>query len=336
MTTALAPPPLAQALAERTLARAGDPALEAWVGRLVSAAGDSLVGLVFFGSRRTGAARVDAWSAYDVFVIVSSYRPFYAALRRAGLMHRPAWLMALASRVLPPTQISLRFEPSGVRVKGSVIDAHTFVRETGPERRDHFCSGRLFQPTLLLYARDPDARAMVLSALASALRETWGWARPWLPPRFDAAGYGRAALGISMRWELRPEPKGRADQLWEAQRALQTPVLEALLRELAAGGELGAVASQPGAWSAARAATTLERLRRASYFRLSIARATARWLKHVLSFEGWLEYIVQKVSRHSGQEIQLSERERRFPLIFLWGRVFRHLASTRHGERKSG
>jgi len=132
MSTALAVPKLAEAVAERTLARPRDAALEAAVGQLVAAAGESLVGLVFFGSRRTGAARVDAWSAYDLFMVVSAYRPFYAALRRAGFVHRPAWLMAFVSRILPPTQLSLRFDPPGLHVKGSVIDARAFVRATGP------------------------------------------------------------------------------------------------------------------------------------------------------------------------------------------------------------
>jgi hypothetical protein len=334
MSTALALPKLAQAVAERTLARPGDAALEASVDRLVTAAGESLVGLVFFGSRRTGAARVDTWSAYDLFVVVSAYRPFYAALRQAGLVHRPAWLMALVSRILPPTQLSLRFDPPGVHVKGSVIDERAFVRETSARRHDHFCIGRLFQPTLLLHARDASARETVLAALVSALRETWGWVRPWLPPQFDAAGYGRAALATSMRWELRPEPKGRADQLWEAQRALQLPVLEALLTELAAQGELAPAAGRQGTWSVVRQPTALERFRRSSYFRLSIVRATVRWLKHMVSFEGWLEYIVQKASRHSGQAIELTERERRFPLLFIWGRVYRHLNSARKGKKK--
>lgn len=335
MSTALAPPKLAEAVAERTLARPGDAALEAAVGRLVAASGESLVGLVFFGSRRTGAARVDAWSAYDLFMVVSAYRPFYVALRKAGLVHRPAWLMAFVSRILPPTQLSLRFDPPGLHVKGSVIDERAFVRETGEGRRDHFCIGRLFQPALLLHARDVAARETILAALVTALRETWGWVRPWLPPQVDAEGYGRAALSTSMRWELRPEPKGRAEQLWQAQRALQTPVLEALLTELGGEGELAPVAGRPGIWSVVRQATDLERFRRASYFRLSIVRATVRWLKHMVSFEGWLEYIVQKASRHSGQSIELSERERRFPLLFLWGRVYRHLAAARKGGRKN-
>ncbi len=336
MTPALTTEPLAQALAGRTLAPTGDARLDAAVEALAAAAGDTLVGLVFFGSRRTGAARVDAWSAYDLFVVVSAYRPFYAALRSAGLVRRQPWLLALASRLLPPTQVSLRFPAQGVHVKGSVIDERAFARETGARRHDHFCIGRLFQPTLLLRARDAGARERLLAGLVCALRETWGWARPWLPAAFDAEGYGRSALATSMRWEVRPEPPGRAEQLWQAQRSLQLPVLQTLLGELAAAGAIVGAPTMPGLWSAARPVTAVERLRRSAYFRLSILRATVRWLKHMVSFEGWLDYIVQKASRHSGQEIRLSERERRYPLVFLWGRVFRHIAQARKGERKSG
>jgi hypothetical protein len=134
---------------------------------------------------------------------------------------------------------------------------------------------------------------------------------------------------------VRPEPPGRAAQLGAAQRELQTPVIEALLGELAAEGELAAVAGAPGTWSARRPVGWLERLRRKLYFRRSMARATVRWVKHVLSFEGWLDYIVQKASRHGGEELPLSERERRYPLLLLWGRVFRYLAKARKTARRN-
>ena len=334
MNTALAAPPLARAVCERTLTPSDDPALDAAAGRLVAAAGESLTGLLFFGSRRTGAARADAWSAHDLFVVVERYRPFYAALAAAGLTGKPPWLLALVSRVLPPTQCSLRFAAEGVHVKASVIEARALVRETGPGRHDHFCIGRLFQPMRLLHASGDAARETILACLVSAVRETWGWARPWLPAEFDAAGYGQSALQTSMRWEVRPEPPGRAAQLWAAQRELQTPALEALLAELAAAGELVATPTASAAWSARRPTGRLERLQRTFYFRRSMARATVRWVKHVVSFEGWLDYIVQKASRHGGEELPLSERERRFPLLLLWGRVFRYLASSRKGARK--
>ncbi len=313
------------AVAERALSPSDDPALDGAVDRLRAAAGEALVGLVFFGSRRTGAARANTWSAYDVFVLVDAYRPFYEAIRRAGLTGKRPGLVAPVSRWLPPTQLSLRFEPGDVHVKASVIRYDTFRRETSAHRHDHFCIGRLFQPTRILHSRDRDARGLLLEGLVSSHRETWRWSRPWLPARFDAKAYGQSALRTSMRWEVRPEPAGRAHALWQAQESEQVPVFEALLQELAARGDLVPVPGHPGSFAPVRPVGALERFRLELYFRRSIVRATARWLKHVVTFEGWLDYIVRKASRHGGEPIVLTERERRWPWIFLWGRVFRYL-----------
>lgn len=324
---------LARAVAERALSPSGDPALDAAVRRLAAAAAGSLIGLVFFGSRRTGAASADAWSAYDLFVVVEAYRPFYDGLSQAGLTAKRPALVALVSRWLPPTQYSMRFTGEGVHVKAAVVRYDTYRRETSARRRDHFCIGRLCQPTRILHFRDEDARRHLLEGLVSAHRETWRWSRPWLPPSFDASAYGLSALRTSMRWEVRPEPAGRADALWQAQEDVQVPVFDALLNELAERGEVAPVSGRPGTFAPTRLVGRGERLRLEGYFRLSMARATARWLKHTATFEGWLEYIVRKASRHTGEAIELTERERRWPLVFLWGRVFRYLRTrTRKGS----
>jgi hypothetical protein len=317
--------PLARAVAEEALSPSDDPALDAAVRRLAGATEPALVGLVFFGSLRTGAARANAFSAYDLFVVVEDYRGFYAALSRAGLTGKRPALMALVSGWLPPTQCSLRFEDLGIHVKATVLRYDTYRRETSRHRHDHFCIGRLCQPTRILHWRDQDARGHLLEGLVSAHRETWRWSRPWLPPTFDARAYGLSALRTSMRWEVRPEPAGRADALWEAQEGLQVPVFEELLGELAEGGEVVAVPGEPGRFAPTRPVGRAERARLQAYFRRSIARSTARWLKHVVTFEGWLDYIARKASRHGGEPIELTERERRWPLVFLWGRVFRYL-----------
>jgi hypothetical protein len=317
--------PLARAVAERALSPSDDPALDGAVRRLAAAAGDTLVGVVFFGSRRTGASLVNAFSAYDLFVVVEGYRAFYESLRRAGLTGKRPRLMALVSDWLPPTQCSLRFEAEGVHGKASVIRGDTWRRETSRRRRDHFCIGRLCQPTRVLHSRDEDARRLLLEGLVSAHRETWRWSRPWLPRTFDADSYGRSALRTSMGWEVRPEPSGRTEALWEAQRSLQIPVFEALLRELEDAGELAPASGRPGTFAPRRPVGRAERVRLGHYFRWSMARATARWVKHVVTFEGWLDYIVRKASRHTGAAIELADRERRWPWIFLWGRLFRYL-----------
>ena len=48
-----------------------------------------------------------------------------------------------------------------------------------------------------------------------------------------------------------------------------------------------------------------------------------------MTFDGWLDYIIRKAERHSGETIVLTPLERRFPLVLLWPRLFRFLARQR-------
>jgi hypothetical protein len=212
-----------------------------------------------------------------------------------------------------------------------VITLAAFLRETSPSRRDHFCIGRLFQPSRILHQADPDTGKRMLLALVSAHAETYGWVRPWLPDRFDAEAYCRTALRVSLKREIRPEPRGRAEALWAAQREEQEPVYARLLEELCARGELRR--EEGATYAVARRVTAGERLRLECYFAWSLLRATARWLKHMATFEGWLDYILRKAARHTGEEIVLTSRERRLPLVFLWPRLFRYL---REKDRPGG
>ena len=49
----------------------------------------------------------------------------------------------------------------------------------------------------------------------------------------------------------------------------------------------------------------------------------ARWLKALATFEGGLDYAIWKLERHSGVKVTLSERQRRWPWLYLWGELFR-------------
>jgi hypothetical protein len=291
-------------------------------------AGGEVDACVFFGSRKTRPSP-DPWSAHDLFVVVRSYRAFYAALRGAGVVRRSPVLYTLLNRLMPPNQVFLWPEIGGQRLhaKCAVISAGDLRRETSPARLDHFCVARLFQPVEVAYARDEPARAAAIDAILGAHRATFDWVAPSLPGEFGAEEYGRTLLRVSMASEIRPEPPGRADQLFEAQREYHREVQQILLDELADSGRLERVGA-----GRFRLRTPLSRRRRIAvrtYFAWSKLRATARWAKYVVTVEGWLDYIVHKAERHTGQPQDLSERERRLPLLLLWPRVVRYLRGRR-------
>jgi hypothetical protein len=80
----------------------------------------------------------------------------------------------------------------------------------------------------------------------------------------------------------------------------------------------------PGFW--VRAAT-------AGYFARSKTRATLRWGKHIATFEDWPFYIVRKLERRAGLRVEVTEREKRWPFVFLWPKLFavlRELRRIRH------
>ena len=293
---------------------------------LADLVGDALDGVIFFGSRKSGTP-TDEYSAYDLFVVTCrGYLPLYRRLHSAGLIRRSPIVSALLNAVMPPNQISLKLPTARhgtIHAKCSVISRSALERETSPSRHDHFCAGRLFQPAEIAYARDARARSAMLGVLDSARRLTLSWGRPCLPASFDVETYCQSLLRFSLGQEIRPEPMGRADQLFASQRRLLLEPYAALLAELADSGDLSRVGD--GRYALARRTGGAEAARHTLFFRWSKVRATARWAKYIVTYEGWLDYIIRKVRRHSGLQIALVDHQRRWPVVFLWPELLRYL-----------
>lgn len=314
---------LREAIRSRVLPRNPQAEARAVARSVLESGGDSVLALVFFGSRKSQASP-DPWSAYDFFVVTRNYRDFYRSLKAAGSFRRSRRVAAALNAILPPNQVSVRVgggeEP--VLAKCAVISLTTLLRETSERRRDHFCAGRLFQPTEVLYTRDEATAERVLDALVGAHVLTLSWVRPWLPSAFDVEIYCRTLLRVSLSHEIRPEPEGRSEALWEAQRRYLTEVYSIVLSDLAQAGELQRSGDN---YALARPVTLTEKVRIEAYFGRSLIRATERWFKYMVTFDDWLEYIVRKARRHTGQQIVLTPREKRLPIVFLWPRVIRYL-----------
>jgi len=264
-------------------------------------------------------------SAYDLMLVCDRPGAFYQAMRKAGFLHRSPGLLSLVDGLLSPTQV--RLTVGGGLVKASVLSLSALRRATSSARKDQFVAGRLFQDVHVVWARGPESILQVEDAIASARRVTLDWVAPDLPDRFTSADYVRQLFRTSFRFEVRPETAGRADALYAAQAPRLVPMFESVLRTLAAEGLLQARGAD--AFSLPRPPTRGQALGRRLYLEWSRVRATARWPKHAVTFDGWLDYIIRKAERHSGETIVLTPLERRFPLVLLWPRLFRFLARQR-------
>ncbi len=298
---------------------------------LAAAFGPACVALVHYGShaQRSNAAPE---SAYDFFVIVTDYEPAYEALARSHGLPRTPRTAARLNRVLPPNIIAVRardMTPPAV-AKCAVLSLADLAHAVSAGANDHFIQGRLFQHVQLAWSRDRESRAAVLDALASCRARTCEWGRPYLPDTFDAAGYLRALLTRSFAAEIRPEDEDRIETLTGAQRASLAPVYDALLHQLAARK---VIVREGDVYHPASPAPAPLRRRWERYFARSKRRATLRWAKYVILYDGWVDYIAAKVERRSGVRVALTSRERRWPLLFLWPRVLRYLRARPQRRR---
>jgi hypothetical protein len=311
-----------EAIFSRSVPRDRSPVVAAAVSAIVNQGGPTVRAILFFGSRKSQAGP-DSHSPWDFMVLVDDYRDFYLSLEKAGALHRSPALLWRLNRILPPSVIALRGEMAGLNLKCPVFSMRDFARQTSISRHDHFLLGRLFQPVEIVYANGVAAMDDVVDGLVRASLLTFAWGRSWLHGRFDAATYCKTLLRISYGAEIRPEPSSRIMTVWQAQGESQLPVYSKLLAGLRLLGELDE--PEPGIYSLLQPVTWGKRVRNLCYFRWSLVRSTMRWWKHVITFQGWLDFIVYKARRHSGQNIVLTPRERRFPLILLWPRVIRYL-----------
>ncbi len=298
-------------------------------GFLAGAFGPSTVAVIHYGSH---AQRPDApaESARDFFVVLDDYAAGYASLSAALDTRFRARTASLLNRLLPPNVLSVTPPGGAMQAKCAVLSLGSLRRGCSIRAPDQFVRGRLFQQVQMAWTRDPAGREAVEDALLEARRGTFEWVRPFLPPRFDARQYCLTLLRVSYASEIRPEGHERLHVLFEDQRDTLLPAYEALLGDLAARGRLS---REPDGYRDPAPPGWLARTGRRLWFARSKLRATLRWGKYVALYDDWLDYVVSKVERRSGVRIELTPRERRWPLLFLWPRAIRFLL-TRPQRRR--
>lgn len=296
---------------------------------LVGAGSGTVLAVLIYGSHlhRTNP---DRHSALDLIVIVSEYRRFYTGLKAAGALNRPVGLMSTMANVLPPNVIAYTVGGNDDHLgKCLIVSKAHLSRALGPRPRDHFLLGRLIQRVGIVWAASEGDRVWVEEALGVARSRVLTWMAPYLTEPVDAEELGRRMLEVCYRGELRPEATNRSDQIFDAQAEHFRDTLAPVLVAAAAAGEM---VEEDGRYRLATPVGASERRRWRWHFARSRIRSTTRWLKHTVTFDNWLPYVVRKAERHTGTTIELTGLEQRWPLLFLWPRAIRLLRS-RSSER---
>jgi hypothetical protein len=298
---------------------------------LEEACGRNIVGVIFFGSRLVGTSPGEG-SAADLFVVVENYLLFYESIGSRLPAARHAGIIAALNRVLPPNIIYLN-DPGGLRAgaKCFIVSESDLALGLSADSQDHFFRGRLAQRVHIVYARSEKDRRAMETRIDAARHLTLSWVPMYLDGPFSVLDYCRRMMEVSYAAEIRPEARSRVREVIDAQvtffRLVYARVLQSGVRDgrLVLEGDLFRLAKKPG-WR--------ERWRIAHFFRRSKSRATMRWFKYMLTFDDWLDYIVRKIERRSGERVELTRSERQFPVILLWPKAFRIIRAIRASDRR--
>ncbi len=301
--------PAAQALLDRLEATLSAPLAPEIVAIGARLRAPDVAAILFYGSCLFSETRAG-----------SSFPDFYLLTDDAFGYHRSP-LHAALSLVLPPNIYYRSFPgPEGtLRCKLCVLTLRSFLEETSPAARDLHHLGRFSKRFAIVHARDPATHRELARAALSAILTLLPHSLALLGERFELEELVLTQLGLSYLGEQRVAEPDKVHRLFLAAREHYLAVYaEALALHARSRGRLEELG--PGRYRQPRP-TRGERLRTEAFVRRSRVRGVLRWPKYVLTVEGWVDYILEKLERHHGIRLELSERERRHPLIFGWPRL---------------
>jgi hypothetical protein len=279
---------------------------------------DAILPQIFAPGRGRVAAVVHYGSCLTRTDAADSEPDFYVIVDRLRDWHE-GQLPVLLNLVLPPSIYHPTFQVGGKprTTKLCVVAGWQLRRETSAAASDLYHLGRFSKPMGLIYARDATARRLVIEAQASAVELLTPLALTQLGPRFTLEAFLLALLGLSYMSEQRITEPTKIQRLLEQHGEYLFELGRCSLTLAMAGrsdlGEDDAGYHQvPSAADAARLERLLVRSRR---------RAFARWPKHIVTFDGWLDYLLAKLERNSGIRLDLTPAQRRHPVLLAWPRM---------------
>lgn len=275
------------------------PAAQAFAEDLKRRYGATTAAVIFYGSCLRH--NTDEGLILDFYVIVDSMR---------AALNNPA--SAAFAHLLPPNVYyhEIPFENRTVRAKVAVMSAAKFLRGTGPEAFTSALWARFAQPAVVLYARNPEIERRVVGALAAAVTTTAVRSAALFKAPFTARDLWIRAFKETYAAELRPEGAGKSIELIDR----DLPRYEAVTAALFEGkADADGVVRYPavGDERTQDKAVATWRLRRLCGKSLN----AARLIKAAFTFNGGLDYAVAKIERHSGVKVELTEKQRRSPLL---------------------
>lgn len=259
--------------------------------------------MIYYGSSLR--AMNDPAKMLDFYVLVDSYRKTHRSRIRR-----------LLNALIPPAVYYLENENSDGSVsncKYSIISLDAFENKSGDKALLSQIWGRFSQPCVLLFPKDDDVRKRVQSARINAIEYMAGQTIPLVDGNASATHFWAKGFMESYKTELRPESSSsRSEEIVNRYLDRYNAIAVQLFGPANKGGEY----TIPNVSDAERRACK----RKWAWRRFVGKPATAiRVLNSAFTFDGGLDYVLHKLKSHSGETIEVSESQRRHPI--LWSPV---------------
>lgn len=275
--------------------------------------GDSLAGIIFYGSVLHGLAdKEDA--LHDLLVVVTNYTDAFPKLGQR-----------FANWILPPNVFYLEAQEQDAeyRCKYAVVSMDDFDRYTRSSCRQVYFWGRYCQPTALMFTKDEAHQERLTQIRAQAMATFATKTLALRNATFSISEFWIGGLSACYGCELRPEDRNRAAKIVEmSPEYYRTMALLAL-------SNIGAPCIDPTVEDASFENPMRGWKKR--FVRLGWKRRRfegkllnlLRLMKAVFTFDGGVSYALWKIRRHSGVVVEVSERVHKHPLIFGWPTFWR-------------
>lgn len=289
------------------------PGVRSLCEEILARHGSAVQAILFYGSclRRNDESE----GIVDLYVLLDRYRSGYHNLA-----------LALANKALPPNVFYLELPSPGglLRAKYAVISLRDFERGTSRRWFHSYLWARFAQPAVMAYARNDRTAADVRHALAQAVLTFIGRVLPRISEQFTARDLWQQGLTLSYRTELRSERVDKLIHLYEAWEQYYDRATRAALGAVPVQVEVVPGTAPPRYEAAISApARFLSRLVWAIRSLQGKGLSVLRLAKGLFTFQGGPEYVAWKIERHSGIKVELTARQRRYPLLALWQVVWR-------------
>ncbi len=263
------------------------------------------VAAVFYGScLRTGQVED---RILDFYIIVDDYQKAYGGLA-----------LAWANKILPPNVFYAEATYEGVilRSKYAVVSLADFEHRCTEKSLNISIWARFSQPAALIGVKTQSATDRLTLAISHAAKTMIAAILPFVDNGADAESIWTGAFDKTYGAELRAEKVGKGKELYDLDKARYDDLTDHVL--LALGAER--IVDEKG-WGFDRFRAKVSSVKWRWFWRRWNGKTVSllRLIKASMTFEGGIDYIAWKVSRHSGVPIEVKPWHRRFPVIAgLW------------------